>query len=303
MSYFIDTITKKIGYLTAILAIFLALLVGYDALMRYLFSAGSIALQEIEWHIFDIVFLLGLSYALKHDKHVRVDIFFVNYSKQTKAIVEILSMLFLLIPFSLFFLQGSFDMALQSFVQNEISSDPGGLKYRFVIKSILFLAFILLVLQAISEVIKSYARVENKKLLFVLIGIVFILFAISLFHLPFLLNPLWLMFLLTLFLLMSGFQVAFIFAGVALLFSFVSEDLGLEVLEMLPYRVYGIMRNVTLMAVPLFILMGLILEKSKIAEDLLLSMGKLFGGIRGGLAISVVVVGAILAASTGIVGA
>ncbi|HHB95316.1 MAG TPA: TRAP transporter small permease subunit, partial [Campylobacterales bacterium] len=114
MSYFIDTITKKIGYLTAILAIFLALLVGYDALMRYLFSAGSIALQEIEWHIFDIVFLLGLSYALKHDKHVRVDIFFVNYSKQTKAIVEILSMLFLLIPFSLFFLQGSFDMALQS---------------------------------------------------------------------------------------------------------------------------------------------------------------------------------------------
>ncbi|HHH50982.1 MAG TPA: TRAP transporter large permease subunit, partial [Campylobacterales bacterium] len=250
-----------------------------------------------------IVFLLGLSYALKHDKHVRVDIFFVNYSKQTKAIVEILSMLFLLIPFSLFFLQGSFDMALQSFVQNEISSDPGGLKYRFIIKGILFLAFILLVLQAISEVIKSYARVENKKLLFVLIGIVFIIFAISLFHLPFLLNPLWLMFLLTLFLLMSGFQVAFVFAGVALLFSLVSEDLGLEVLEMLPYRVYGIMRNVTLMAVPLFILMGLILEKSKIAEDLLLSMGKLFGGIRGGLAISVVVVGAILAASTGIVGA
>ncbi|HHB93806.1 MAG TPA: TRAP transporter large permease subunit, partial [Campylobacterales bacterium] len=236
-------------------------------------------------------------------KHVRVDIFFASYSKQTKVIIEILSMLFLLIPFSLFFLQGSFDMAMQSFVQNEISSDPGGLKYRFIIKGILFLAFILLVLQAISEVIKSYARVENKKLLFVLIGIVFIIFAISLFHLPFLLNPLWLMFLLTLFLLMSGFQVAFVFAGVALLFSLVSEDLGLEVLEMLPYRVYGIMRNVTLMAVPLFILMGLILEKSKIAEDLLLSMGKLFGGIRGGLAISVVVVGAILAASTGIVGA
>ncbi len=63
------------------------------------------------------------------------------------------------------------------------------------------------------------------------------------------------------------------------------------------------MGNVTLMAIPLFILMGLILEKSKIAEDLLLSMGQLFGAIRGGLAISVVLVGAILAASTGIVGA
>ncbi|NOZ91347.1 MAG: TRAP transporter large permease subunit [Epsilonproteobacteria bacterium] len=281
----------------------LALLVGYDALMRYLFSAGSIALQEVEWHLFDILFLLGLSYALKHKKHVRVDIFFVNYSPNTKAMIEILSMLFLLIPFSMFFLQGAFDMTLQSFLQNEVSSDPGGLKYRFIIKGVLFLAFILLVLQAISEIIKAYRDVENKKLLFGIVFGVIILFAIAMLHLPFLLDPLWLMFLLTLFLLMSGFEVAFVFAGVALLFALISEELGLEVLEMLPYRVYGIMRNTTLMAVPLFILMGLILEKSKIAEDLLLSMGKLFGGIRGGLAISVVVVGAILAASTGIVGA
>jgi len=303
MSYIIDTITKKVGMLSAILAMLLALLVGYDALMRYLFSAGSIALQEVEWHLFDILFLLGLSYALKHKKHVRVDIFFVNYSPNTKAMIEILSMLFLLIPFSMFFLQGAFDMTLQSFLQNEVSSDPGGLKYRFIIKGVLFLAFILLVLQAISEIIKAYRQVENKKLLFGIVFGVIILFAIAMLHLPFLLDPLWLMFLLTLFLLMSGFEVAFVFAGVALLFALISEELGLEVLEMLPYRVYGIMRNTTLMAVPLFILMGLILEKSKIAEDLLLSMGKLFGGIRGGLAISVVVVGAILAASTGIVGA
>ena len=303
MSYYIDILTKRVGFVASILAIALALLVSYDALMRYLFSSGSIALQEIEWHIFDIIFLLGLSYALKHDKHVRVDIFFVNYSKETKAIVEILSMLFLLIPFSIFFLQGSLDITIQSYLQNEISSDPGGLKYRFIIKGVLFLSFILLTLQAISEIIKAYNKIENKRLLFGLIIGVVATFIVMLFHLPFIINPLWLMFILTLFLLMSGFQVAFVFAGVALLFALISEELGLEVLEMLPYRVYGIMRNVTLMAVPLFILMGLILEKSKIAEELLLSMGKLFGGIRGGLAISVVIVGAILAASTGIVGA
>ncbi len=303
MSKTIDTITKNIGFIASILTLFLALLVSYDAIMRYLFSEGSIALQEVEWHIFDIIFLLGLSYALKHDKHVRVDIFFVNYSSQTKAIIQIISMIFLLIPFSLFFLQGSFDMTVQSFLQNEISSDPGGLKYRFIIKGVLFLAFILLVTQAISEIIKSYSKIKNKKLLFTLIGGIITLFAIMFFHLPFFLDPLWLMFLMTLFLLMSGFQVAFVFAGVGLIFALISEELGLEVLEMLPYRVYGIMGNVTLMAIPLFILMGLILEKSKIAEDLLISMGKLFGGIRGGLAISVVIVGAILAASTGIVGA
>ena len=303
MSYYIETLTKKTGFLTAILAIVLALLVGYDATVRYLFSEGSIALQEIEWHLFDIVFLFGLSYALKHDKHVRVDIFFVNYTKENKAIVQILSMLVLVIPFSLFFLSGSLDMTIQSYLQNEISSDPGGLTNRFLIKGVLFLAFILLVLQAISEIIKAYEILESKKRFYITLFSVALLFGLAFLDLPFWLDPLWLMFLMTLFLLMSGFQVAFVFAGVALLFALISDELGLDVLEMLPYRVYGIMGNVTLMAVPLFILMGLILEKSKIAEDLLFSMGRLFGGVRGGLAISVVVVGAILAASTGIVGA
>jgi len=303
MSYYIDTLTKKTGFLSAILALVLALLIGYDAMMRYLFSEGSIALQEIEWHIFDIVFLLGLSYALKHDKHVRVDILFVNYSPQTKAIVQMLSMLFLLIPFSLFFLSGAFDMTVQSFMQHEVSSDPGGLGYRFVIKGVLFLAFVLLVLQAISEIIKAYSKLDSKKPLFIALGVVALFVGFSSLDLAFWIEPLWLMFILTLLLLLTGFQVAFVFAGVALFFALISDELGLNVLDMLPYRVYGIMGNTTLMSVPLFILMGLILEKSKVAEDLLLSMGKLFGGIRGGLAISVVVVGAILAASTGIVGA
>jgi len=304
LSYLIDTLTKKTGFLSAILALCLALLVGYDAMMRYLFSAGSIALQEIEWHIFDIVFLFGLAYALKHDKHVRVDIFFSHYSTQTKVMIQMFSMLFLLIPFSLFLLHGSFDMTLQSYLQHEVSSDPGGLTHRYLIKGVLFLAFFLLVLQSFSEIVKAYAQLESKKTFFIYLGgVVVLFFAFSSLDLAFWIEPLWLMFGLTLLLLMSGFQVAFVFAGVALFFALISDELGITVLDMLPYRVYGIMGNVTLMSVPLFILMGLILEKSKMAEDLLLSMGKLFGGIRGGLAISVVVVGAILAASTGIVGA
>ncbi|MDQ7046091.1 MAG: TRAP transporter large permease subunit [Sulfurovum sp.] len=116
-------------------------------------------------------------------------------------------------------------------------------------------------------------------------------------------DPVFLMFALALLLLLIGFQVAFVFAGVAVFFAVITDEVGLHALEMLPYRTYGIMGNVTLMAIPLFIFMGLILEKSKMAEGLLLSMGKLFGQVRGGLAISVVLVGAILAASTGIVGA
>jgi tripartite ATP-independent transporter DctM subunit len=307
LSYYLDHISKFAGFIAALLVIMLSLLVAYDAGMRYLFSAGSIALQEIEWHLFDIVFLLGLTYALKHDKHVRVDIFFERYSVQKKAILQILSMLLLVIPFSLIFLVDAFDMTMQSYFQNEVSADPGGLTHRWMIKSVLVLAFILLIIQSISEVLKAYHRIENKIVLWRMLRVVLLLGTLIYVgwynRAEFWFDPVYLMFALSLVLLMAGFQVAFVFAGVAVLFAVISDEVGLHALEMLPYRTYGIMGNVTLMAVPLFIFMGLILEKSKMAEGLLISMGKLFGRVRGGLAISVVIVGAILAASTGIVGA
>ena len=306
-SYYLDQISKYAGYFAALLVVVLSLLVAYDAVMRYLFASGSIALQEIEWHLFDIIFLLGLSYALKHDKHVRVDIFFERYSKESRAIVQIFSMLLLVIPFSLIFLSDSLDMLLQSYLQNEISSDPGGLTHRYLIKGVLVLAFILLIIQALSEMLKAFEKLESNKMFFRVLGVVSVLgllvYTADHYDMAYWLDPVFLMFALALFLLMAGFQVAFVFAGVALLFAVIDNDVGLVTLEMLPYRTYGIMGNATLMAVPLFIFMGLILERSKMAEGLLLSMGKLFGSVRGGLAISVVLVGAILAASTGIVGA
>ncbi|PCJ45821.1 MAG: C4-dicarboxylate ABC transporter [Moraxellaceae bacterium] len=106
--------------------------------------------------------------------------------------------------------------------------------------------------------------------------------------------------------LMLGYPVAFTLAGVALLFALGGDAAGIfdfSITLALPNRLYGIMTNQTLLAVPLFILMGVILEKSKIAENLLNAMSKLFGRFPGGLGISVVLVGMLLAASTGIVGA
>lgn len=102
-------------------------------------------------------------------------------------------------------------------------------------------------------------------------------------------------------LLLAGFPVAFTLGAVALAFG--SIFLGLGFFDLLPLRIWGIMTNFTLLAVPLFVFMGVILEKSGIAEALLETMGRLFGRVRGGLAISVVVVGALLAATTGVVGA
>ncbi|MBD3306176.1 TRAP transporter large permease subunit [candidate division KSB3 bacterium] len=102
-------------------------------------------------------------------------------------------------------------------------------------------------------------------------------------------------------LLLLGFPVAFTLGGVALIFGYFT--FGLNLFNLLPMRIWGVMTNVILIAVPLFVYMGAMLEKSGIAEELLETMALLFGRMRGGLAISVVVVGALLAASTGIVGA
>jgi len=111
------------------------------------------------------------------------------------------------------------------------------------------------------------------------------------------------LFVVAFILLMIGIPVAFAFGASAIFAALIDPNIGLDVFGLLPYRVYGIMQNFTLMAVPLFIFMGFILEKSKIAENMLESIGKLFGPVRGGLAIAIIIVGAILAASTGIVGA
>ncbi|MEM1399043.1 MAG: TRAP transporter large permease subunit [Pseudomonadota bacterium] len=106
--------------------------------------------------------------------------------------------------------------------------------------------------------------------------------------------------------ILSGFPVAFSTAGVAIVMAYIgwatgAMDIGL--LGALSQRVFGLLSNQVLIAIPIFVFMGAVLEKSRIAEDLLTTMGRLFGDLRGGLAISVVVVGALLAASTGIVGA
>jgi tripartite ATP-independent transporter DctM subunit len=109
------------------------------------------------------------------------------------------------------------------------------------------------------------------------------------------------MFAVALMMLMLGFPVAFTFGGVALFFGVLSE--GMDLFAFMPYRIMSVMQNTVLMAVPLFIFMGVVLQRTRLAEQLLTSMGRLFGGLPGGLAISTILVGALLAASTGVVGA
>ena len=112
--------------------------------------------------------------------------------------------------------------------------------------------------------------------------------------------PAWMFLALTI-LLMAGFPVTFTLLGTALIFGLIGFGWGF--FNLLPLRIWGVINNVTLLAVPLFVFMGVMLERSGLAEQLLDTMGILFGRLRGGLAVSVVIVGALLGASTGIVGA
>ena len=115
-----------------------------------------------------------------------------------------------------------------------------------------------------------------------------------------------LLFLSVIGLLMAGYPVAFTLAGTSLMFAVVASALGafeLDLLGTLGQRIFAVMQREVLIAIPLFVFMGIVLQRSRVAEDLLNNMNALFGNLRGGLAVSVCVVGALLAASTGIVGA
>ena len=151
----IDKITDFISKFTAIILTLLVALILYDATARYLFSSGSTALQELEWHFFDVIILLSIAYTLKHNAHVRVDIFYANFSHKTQAIINILSILLFILPLSLLIAYIGIGFVELSFVQNEASSDPGGLSHRWIVKSLMPLSFALVALQGVSELMKN----------------------------------------------------------------------------------------------------------------------------------------------------
>ncbi len=144
----LELISKSVS----IALISLVFLILFDVFNRYLFSNGSIALQELEWHIFDGVMLLSLFYTLRHNGHVRVDIIYGNLAKKYRDYIDLLSHIFFIIPFALLIIYTSYSFVEMSYLQNEISSDPGGLQYRFIVKSLILVGFSLLIVQSIYQI-------------------------------------------------------------------------------------------------------------------------------------------------------
>lgn len=151
----IDALTERTGQAVSWLALLLVLVVVYDVFTRYVMSSSSVAVQELEWHIFSLLFLLSASYTLKHNKHVRVDIFYVRLTEKQRALVNIIGGLLFLIPFTVLVVFASWPFVSNSFSILESSPDPGGLPYRFFLKGAIPLGFLLLFLQGTAEILRS----------------------------------------------------------------------------------------------------------------------------------------------------
>ena len=160
---FIEKISEGVGRLSAWLVVAMVLLVCYDVAMRYLFQAGSVGLQELEWHLFALIFLLGSAYTLKHDEHVRVDIFYQSrwMTPKRRAAVDLFGCLFMLLPFCVLMIYSSIPFVTQSFDWGEASPDPGGLPYRWLLKAMIPFGFLLLALQGVAMAIRRLQVLLN----------------------------------------------------------------------------------------------------------------------------------------------
>lgn len=162
ISQHIDRINEKLGKVCSWFTLILVLLVFFDVLRRYLFNASAAWIMELEWHIFALIFLFGAAFTFKHDKHVRVDLFYDKCDKKDKAWINFIGTLLFLIPWTIFIIYFSYSYASNSFSINEGSPDPGGLPARYIIKFCIPLGMTFLFLQAFSELIKSWLLISNK---------------------------------------------------------------------------------------------------------------------------------------------
>lgn len=150
----IDALVDLVGRVTAWFAFALALVMGGNVLLRYGFSMGWIWAQELEWHLLVPICLFGMSYALRHGEHVRVDVLFARFTLRTKRIVDFISAL-LAMAFSALVIWLSLHYVGQSWIIGEGSANPGGIPYRYVIKAAIPVGFALLFLQSLAQAIRG----------------------------------------------------------------------------------------------------------------------------------------------------
>jgi TRAP-type mannitol/chloroaromatic compound transport system permease small subunit len=134
---------------------------GANVLLRYGFSLGRIWAQELEWHLLVPLTLFGISYALRHGEHVRVDVLFASFSLRTKLIIDVIAAV-LAMAFSALVIWLSVPYVAQSWGMGEGSANPGGIDYRYVVKAVIPISFALLFLQSLAQAIHFVCALRNE---------------------------------------------------------------------------------------------------------------------------------------------
>lgn len=156
----IERLVDVIGEWTSWISLVIVLIMATNVILRYLFSVGTVWAQELEWHLLVPLILFGMSYAMRHGEHVRVDILYAKFPERTKHIVDFISALLcaalsvLVIWFSLHYIE-------QAYVIDEGSPDPGGIPHRYLIKSLIPIGFALLLLQSAASALGSLDKVRR----------------------------------------------------------------------------------------------------------------------------------------------
>lgn len=150
LDWFID----RIGRITGWCAFALVCVMAFNVLLRYFFRTGSVAMQELEWHLMAPICLLGLSYALLHDGHVKVDILYGRFPYRVRKIIDLISMVLVCLVVGLL-MWLSIPYVEQSYSIGEKSPDPGGLEHRWVLKALLPVGFGLLLIQSIAAALRE----------------------------------------------------------------------------------------------------------------------------------------------------
>ncbi|WP_432455497.1 TRAP transporter small permease subunit [Agarivorans sp. QJM3NY_29] len=158
----IDGFSKGIASLTAVLMLLMLVNIFYDVVMRYFFRSSSIGMQELEWHLFSAMFLLGIASTLQAEGHVRVDIIYDKLSRRKKAWIDSLGVLLLLLPFCGLMVWYGYDFALESYHLGEISGDPGGLAYRWLIKAMIPISALCVALSGLGMLLKNLIQLRNQ---------------------------------------------------------------------------------------------------------------------------------------------
>jgi TRAP-type mannitol/chloroaromatic compound transport system permease small subunit len=151
----IDAFQERFGHGVSWFMLAMVAVVFGDVIFRYLFNRSWVFMQELEWHFFGLVFLLGAGYTMLYDEHVRVDIVYARLAPRQKAWVDLILLFIFFFPTSLLIVYTAWPFVRNSFAVLEGSPDPGGLPARWALKSVIIIGYLFLILQGISQAIKN----------------------------------------------------------------------------------------------------------------------------------------------------